>query len=275
MPEKRLSEEEALEKEALAHERSEILQQIEGWLEMPMLVLGFVWLVLTVIDLTVGLNPLLNTANTVIWVIFILDFALRLTVAPDKLAFLKSSWLTAISLAVPALRLLRIARLARLLQATRAVRGFRLVRVVGSINRGMRALGRSMGRRGFGYVVALTAIVVLVGAAGIFAFENPEAGGGITSYAAALWWAAMMITTMGSDYWPQTPEGRILTLILAVYAFAVFGYVTATLATFFIGREASDEEAELPSAKSIQALHAEIAALRVELQALQQRRTEP
>ncbi len=40
----------------------------------------------------------------------------------------------------------------------------------------------------------------------------------------------MIMTTMGS--WPQTPEGRVLCLLLAVYAFAVFGYVTAMLAAF-------------------------------------------
>ncbi len=36
----------------------------------------------------------------------------------------------------------------------------------------MRALGASMGRRGFGYVVALTMIVTLAGAAGMYAFES-------------------------------------------------------------------------------------------------------
>jgi voltage-gated potassium channel len=35
-----------------------------------------------------------------------------------------------------------------------------VVRVVGSLNRAMRALGRSFRRRGFGYVVALTVIVL-------------------------------------------------------------------------------------------------------------------
>lgn len=33
----------------------------------------------------------------------------------------------------------------------------------------------------------------------------------------------MLLTTMGSEYWPQTAEGRILCLLLSVYAFAVFG----------------------------------------------------
>jgi len=60
---------------------------------------------------------------------------------------------------------------------------------------------------------------------------------GIHDYGTALWWTAMLMTTMGSAYWPQTGEGRILCVLLALYAFAVFGYVTATLATFFVSRD--------------------------------------
>ena len=35
-------------KQAFDNERSEVLQQLEDWLEIPMLVLGFVWLALLV-----------------------------------------------------------------------------------------------------------------------------------------------------------------------------------------------------------------------------------
>ena len=46
----------------------------------------------------------------VVWIIFILDFAIEFTLAPRKLRYLKSNWLTAVSLLVPALRVLRIIR---------------------------------------------------------------------------------------------------------------------------------------------------------------------
>lgn len=46
----------------------------------------------------------------------------------------------------------------------------------------------------------------------------------------------------------------------------MFGYVTATLATFFIGRDADDDSAELAGTKSIAELHDEITALRGEIQ---------
>jgi voltage-gated potassium channel len=37
----------------------------------------------------------------------------------------------------------------------------------------------------------------------------------------------------------------MLCFLLAVYAFAVWGYITASLATFFVGRVADDDRAEL------------------------------
>lgn len=196
----------------------------------------------------------------------VLDFAVRFTLAPHQLVYFKPNWLTALSVLLPALRVFRIVRVFRLLRATR---GLRLLRVISSLNRGMRALRASMGRRGFGYVIALTLVVTLVGAAGMYVFENNTPDGrGLNDYSTALWWTAMLMTTMGSEYWPQTPEGRVLCLILALYAFGVFGYLTATLATFFVGRDAENEDAELAGAKSIAALHEEIAALRADIHAL-------
>ncbi|MBD2561501.1 MULTISPECIES: ion transporter [Nostoc] len=257
------------EKQALEKERNEVLQQLEDWLEIPMLVLGSVWLALFIIEIIWGLNSLLEAFSITIWIIFILDFLLKLAIAPHKFSYIKSNWLTAISLVLPALRTFRIIRVIRILRTTRAVRGLQLLRVMTRANRGMRVLGASISRRGFGYVVGLTMIVTLIGAAGMYAFENEvPVESGLHNYGTALWWTAMLITTMGSEYWPKTPEGRLLCFFLALYAFAVFGYVTATLATFFIGRDADDDEAELAGAKSIQLLQSEIAALREEIQEL-------
>jgi len=257
------------EKQILKQERREVLQQLEDWLDVPMLVLGFVWLALLVVELIWGLSPFFRVLGTVVWILFILDFSVEFTLAPHKLAYLRRNWLTAIALLLPALRVFRIARI---LRALRATRGLRLVRVISSLNRGMRALRSSMRRRGLGYVISLTLVVLLVGAAGMYAFESHTPDGrGLNDYGTALWWTAMVLTTMGSDYWPQTPEGRVLCFILSLYAFAVFGYVTASLATFFVGRDADNEEAELLGAKSIEILQAEIAALRTDIQALSSR----
>jgi voltage-gated potassium channel len=194
---------------------------------------------------------------------------LKLFLAPRKTAYLKHHWLTIISLLVPALRIFRIFRVVRLLRVARVGRGLRLFRVVSSLNRGMRALAATLQRRGFSYLIGLTLLVLFGGAAGMYAFENQVAGG-FKNYGEALWWTAMMMTTIGSQYWPQTFEGRVLCFILALYSFGVFGYVTATLATFFVGRDAESEEGEVAGANEIAALQREVRALREDIRALSQ-----
>lgn len=256
------------QRELLNSERRQLLDQLEDSLETPLIVLGFIWLAMFVYELVWGEGYLLNAANTVIWIIFIGDFLLKFTIAPDKSDYLKANWLTVIALAVPALRVFRIFRVVRLLRAAPAARGLRLVRIVGSLNRGMRALKNAMGRRGAGYVIALTLLVTFIGAAGMYAFENGQPGSPLHDYGSALWWTAMVMTTMGSDYFPRTAEGRVLCVALAIFAFAVFGYVTATLATFFIGRDAANAEAEVAGAEQINVLRDDIAALRAEVRLL-------
>jgi voltage-gated potassium channel len=262
-----MSNDQDVTNQVIEQERWEILAQFEDWLEVPMLVLGFVWLALLIIELVWGLSPLMDRTVLLIWIIFILDFSLKMLLAPRKLVYLRRNWLTMLALAVPALRVLRIFRLIWWLRLTRAARSINLLRIVTSVNRGLRVLRTTISRRGFTYVAALTIIVTLAGAAGIFAFER-EVDGGPDSYGVALWWTAMIMTTMGSDFWPRTAEGRLLVLLLALYSFAMFGYVTATLATFFIGRDAADQEAELAGAQSIAELRAEISDLRAEMRIL-------
>jgi len=243
-------------KEQLNNERKKLLTSVEKLLEGPMIFLGFAWLVLLVIELIWGLNKPLEYASLTIWVIFIIDFIIKFILAPLKLDFFKKNLLTAISLIIPALRVFRIFRFVRLL---RGLRGIRLVRIVSSLNRSMKSLGATMKRRAFGYVFMITLIVIFAGAAGMYALENPNPG--FDSYAMALWWTAMRVITAGNEFNPSTPEGRGLAFLIAVFGYTIFGYVTATFATFFLGRDAEEKNAPVAGSKDITELKQEIIAL--------------
>lgn len=223
----------------LRRERWKLTAQLVRTLEKPMLVLSGLWSLLLVLEFTRGLSPWLQSVSDAIWIAFMGQFFVEFLAAPSKRVYLRKQWITALSLALPAFRLLRIARIARIARIgrlARATRGFRLARLLGTINRGMRSLTTGFRGRGVGYVILLSLFVAVTGAAGMYRFElDTGAQTGFPDYGTALWWTAMLLTTMGSDYWPQTPEGRLLCLFLALYAFAVFGYVTAAIAAYFVG----------------------------------------
>ncbi|NEL61293.1 potassium channel protein, partial [Escherichia coli] len=100
-------EEKEFVRQQLKEERRSLVERLEDWLEMPMLVLGFAWLGLLIYEFIWNLSPALELLGTIIWIVFILDFALKFLLAPDKTDYLKSNWLTALSLLVPALRVFR------------------------------------------------------------------------------------------------------------------------------------------------------------------------
>ncbi|NJK86493.1 MAG: ion transporter [Bacteroidales bacterium] len=242
-------------------ERYRLLRETEKVTETPMMILGFVWLGLVIIELINKTTAALETAGVVIWILFILDFIVKFLIAPLKIKYLKKNLLTIVSLVIPAFRLLRIIRILRVLRFTR---GLRLIKVVGSVNRGMKALAQTMNRRAFGYVLILSLIVLFVGAAGMFAFEGGKQG--FLTYADSLWWTAMVIISMATGIWPQSPEGKVLGFMIAIYGFAVFGYITATIATFFIGRDAENDRTEFAGFNQVKDIKNEIMLIRKEIE---------
>lgn len=244
-------------------DRLAALEELDAWLRTPMLVLSFIWLMLVVVELVWSSSRVLEWIGTAIWAVFVLEFLLRFALAPEKLGFLRGNWLTVLSLLAPALRMVRALRF---LRAARGLRGLRLVRIVGTANRGMNALRGSLGRRGAGYVLLLTTLVTLLGAGGMLTFEPAsEVEGGFIGYGDALWWTGMLLTSMGSEFWPRTGEGRLLCFLLSLYGFAVFGYITASFASFFVGRDAGSSEGEVAGTSDIAALRREITALRADI----------
>ena len=78
----------------------------------------------------------------------------------------------------------------------------------------------------------------------------------------------MAITTVGTDYSPKTPAGRTLCLLLATYGFAVFGYLTASIASVFVAQDAEVASPDPDKPEQLTALRAEIGALHADVQRL-------
>jgi voltage-gated potassium channel len=158
--------------------------------------------------------------------------------------------------------LLRLARLARVVMASR----------------GARRLFERLGR------VAAVAIGV-TGVASLVAYYaehpvNPE----FATVGDALWWGIVTLTTVGyGDIVPKTPTGRWAAVTIMITGIAVLGLLAGSLASFF--RPEHDENGAGPAADgaaptaatsgevALQALTAEVAALRHQVEALTRRLT--
>lgn len=227
---------------ALRVERAGLVRRVHETLDGFMALLSALWIVLVVVELVGGGLPAsLDTVVWAIWLLFLADFVLEFSIAPDKLRYVRGHWLTLVSLALPAVRVLRLFRGLGLLRHARVVRSASLLRVVTSINRGLASLGALAARRGLGYVVAATVLVIVVGSAGMAHFETssiptPSPDAAIRDFGDAVWWTVYAMTT-GAPRQPTTGEGRLLGWLLSLYGLGVFGYLTATLASHFVGQE--------------------------------------
>ena len=258
----RALEEGELEPRAVEAERKSLQERIRDWLDLPMAILALVWTALFVVELVVPLPPETSRrvlqADLAIWGVFAVEFLVEFALAPNKSEYLRANVLVALSVALPFVRAVRIVRLARVL------RSISLVRVVLIANRATVALGDLLRESRFAYLVAFVAVTVLLGAASVYFFERGEVGTPFSTFWEALWWSAGLITTVDVGFEPRTVEGRVVALLLRVVGVAVFGYITASVASFLVGRRAlREEERERERERAaLQRLADEVQALR-------------
>ena len=80
----------------------------------------------------------------------------------------------------------------------------------------------------------------------------------------------MLVITVSTDYWPKTVEGKILCTLLSLCGFGVFGYITATLASFFVGSDAQLKEGPIAGSNDIEGLRMEVKELNRVIRDLQE-----
>lgn len=215
---------------------------LERRLDIPMAILAGIWAAMVAYELIAPRDQLdvLTLVGNVIWVIFIVEFVVKISVSGRPLRFLKRNWPSVVFLVLPALRVLRIVR------ALRAVRVLPAARVIGSSYRAVgTASGLLTGRLQF--LVAATAVVVFGGGQLLFVLERGRTGA-LTTLGDALWWSANAAIAGGLVYQPVTLAGRILAVVLSAYAVVVFASLAAAMGAFFVEsrqeRAADEDDAE-------------------------------
>lgn len=121
------------------------LCRLEAELEPVMFLLSIAWLWLFIDELAFGLSPRQEAAIFAIWIAFILEFVLKLYLAPRRLKYLLRNWLTVLALVVPAFRALRLLRALRVLRVARVTSTTRIVRALTSGRRFYHELKEAQG----------------------------------------------------------------------------------------------------------------------------------
>ncbi len=110
---------------------------------------------------------------------------------------------------------------------------------------GLREAAQGLRHRSFHYVALTTAVVVGLGATGIYAVEGGQ-NANIRSIGDAFWWAIVTTTTVGyGDVSPVTTEGRFIATALMLVGIGFIGVFTATITSFFFDQGRTEDVEEL------------------------------
>src|SRR6266545_3983524 len=138
----------------------EALDRFERQTAWPMMVLALAIIPLLVVpllvDLPSGAETTFYAIDWLIWMAFVLEYGIRLYLAPNKRHFVSHNIIDLIFVLIPFLRPLRIVRSARAFSVLRATRGTVI------LLRAIKAVQEVLKRHKLGYTL-LIAMVVIVG----------------------------------------------------------------------------------------------------------------
>lgn len=192
--------------------------------EWPLTVLALVFLLAYSWEVLARTHvSLCETTINVIWIVFIIDYVVSISLAHDRKTWFKNNLLLLISIMLPIFRPLRL---------------LRLVAVLNVLNRtsGMAVRGRITL-----YVCSSVILLIYVGSLAELDVERNAPGTTITDFGKTIWWAFVTTTTVGyGDMSPVTWQGKCIAVGLMIAGIALISVITATLASWIVDR-VSDE----------------------------------
>lgn len=165
--------------------------------------------------------------DVMIWIIFCLDYFVRLLISKNKMNFIRKNIIDLLSI-IPFNAMFKILRITRLIKLTRLINVFKGTRMLVLISKFQYRTKEFLRTNNLSYGIYFVAIVILLGAIGISIVEE-------ISFGNALWWSFVTATTVGyGDVIPKTLGGRIIAVFLMFIGIGFVGLLTATIATFFL-----------------------------------------
>lgn len=164
-------------------------------------------------------NETLLLYERFIWVIFVIDYTVRLILSDKKWAYIKTHPFELIAL-IPFDSIFRAARFVRI---------FRVIKLLGMGTRFMKPVYSVLQTNGLDKLLSVTLILLFIVPIPIILVE-PQ----INTYPDALWWAVVTTTTVGyGDISPTTAFDRILAVVLMLVGIGIIGTFTSAISSYF------------------------------------------
>jgi voltage-gated potassium channel len=230
-------------KEIVEYNDSRESKIFNGFIEILIIISIISFSIQTLPDLTLKTREFLNILETVIVIIFTIEYILRSIVADNKLKYIFSFYgiidlLAILPFYVTAGIDLRALRMFRLFRILRAFKLFRYSKAIKMFQKALKLIKEEL------IVFFLsTCFMLFLSAVGIYYFENPLQPDAFKSVFHSLWWAVITLTTVGyGDMIPITVGGKVFTFIILMIGLAIVAVPTGLITSAISRTKEYDEE---------------------------------
>ena len=187
-------------------------------------IMSVIAVLVVMLEFSKSLSPIemkiVNITDVCIYIIFVLDYLIRLLTCKNKKVFFKHNIIDLIAIIPLGFG------------SNNAFSAFKLIKVAAYILRLVGNIKEILFTNGFIYALGSTFGITIISSIGLYIFESGT--GNIKNYGDALWWSFVTVTTVGyGDISPSTNGGRFIACILMITGIGFLSMLTSAISTFF------------------------------------------
>ncbi|WP_431960567.1 potassium channel family protein [Actinacidiphila sp. bgisy160] len=198
------------------------LREWERWGSVPLSIGSLVFLVtyavrVLVPDLPPDWSDLLLLITVVTWGFFVLDYLVRVAVAPHRWTYVRRRWLDLVVVILPLLRPLR------------------MLQLYGQMLNRHQQPRLSLEARVMSYAGLSALLLGFAASLQVYAYERYTPGAEIRTYGQSVWWLCSTITTTGyGDLVPVTVRGRVIAVGVMFLGVVLIGAVVGSFSSWLV-----------------------------------------